>query len=68
VVGCAKSPDRVGGHGARARFCPRGEIEPRAFAHPTAYDVGFGDLSYFIRCFKRHYGATPGDLRQEAGK
>jgi AraC-like DNA-binding protein len=29
-----------------------------------AYDVGFGDLSYFNRCFRQHYGATPRDVRE----
>lgn len=28
-----------------------------------AYDVGFGDLSYFNRCFRRTYNATPSDIR-----
>ncbi|WP_027551636.1 AraC family transcriptional regulator [Bradyrhizobium sp. Cp5.3] len=28
-----------------------------------AYDVGFGDLSYFNRCFRRTFGATPSDVR-----
>lgn len=28
-----------------------------------AYDVGFGDLSYFNRCFRRAYGATPSGIR-----
>jgi AraC-like DNA-binding protein len=32
-----------------------------------AYDVGFSDLSYFNRCFRRHYGATPTDMRKAAG-
>jgi len=31
-----------------------------------AYDVGFGDLSYFNRAFRRRYGATPSDVRTEA--
>jgi AraC-like DNA-binding protein len=31
-----------------------------------AYDVGFGDLSYFNRCFRRLYGATPMDIREAA--
>jgi AraC-like DNA-binding protein len=31
-----------------------------------AYDVGFGDLSYFNRAFRRRYGATPSDVRAEA--
>jgi AraC-like DNA-binding protein len=29
-----------------------------------AYDVGFGDLSYFNRCFRRQYGATPTEIRE----
>jgi AraC-like DNA-binding protein len=29
-----------------------------------AFDVGFGDLSYFNRTFRRRYGATPGEIRQ----
>jgi len=28
-----------------------------------AYDVGFGDLSYFNRCFRKAYGVTPGGVR-----
>jgi AraC-like DNA-binding protein len=31
-----------------------------------AYDVGFGDLSYFNRAFKRCYGATPSEVRDAA--
>ena len=34
----------------------------------VAYDVGFGDLSYFNRCFKQHFGATPRDIRDGVGK
>jgi AraC-like DNA-binding protein len=29
-----------------------------------AFEVGFGDLSYFNRAFRRRYGATPSDVRQ----
>ena len=29
-----------------------------------AFEVGFGDLSYFNRAFRRRFGATPSDLRQ----
>lgn len=28
-----------------------------------AYDVGFGDLSYFNRAFRRRYSATPSEIR-----
>jgi AraC-like DNA-binding protein len=33
-----------------------------------AYDAGFGDLSYFNRSFKRRYGATPRDVRNESAR
>ena len=42
--------------------------EPRLAQSPVgtiAYDAGFGDLSYFNRSFKRRYGATPRDVRNE---
>jgi AraC-like DNA-binding protein len=29
----------------------------------VAYDVGFNDLSYFNRAFRRHYGSTPSEVR-----
>ena len=28
-----------------------------------AYDVGFGDVSYFNRAFRRRYGAAPSEVR-----
>jgi transcriptional regulator GlxA family with amidase domain len=31
-----------------------------------AYDCGFGDVSYFNRVFRRHYGAAPSDVRAQA--
>ena len=33
-----------------------------------AYDAGFGDLSYFNRCFRKLYGLTPKDWRETAAK
>ncbi|HLI66702.1 MAG TPA: AraC family transcriptional regulator [Caulobacteraceae bacterium] len=44
---------------------------PRFAAEPIssiAYDVGFGDLSYFNRAFRRRYDKTPRDLRAEAAR
>lgn len=32
----------------------------------VAYDCGFGDVSYFNRTFRQHYGATPSDIRAQA--
>ena len=31
-----------------------------------AYEVGFGDLSYFNRAFRQRYDATPSEIRAEA--
>lgn len=31
-----------------------------------AYEAGFGDLSYFNRCFRKAYGVTPSDVRNGA--
>jgi AraC-like DNA-binding protein len=33
-----------------------------------AYDVGFGDLSYFNRTFRRRFHGTPSDIRHAAGR
>lgn len=33
-----------------------------------AYDAGFGDLSTFNRAFRRHFGATPSDVRATTRK
>lgn len=41
-------------------------IDPRHGASTIgtiAFEAGFGDLSYFNRTFRRHYGATPSDIR-----
>src|ERR1700686_3502651 len=32
----------------------------------VAFDVGFGDLSYFNRAFRRCYAATPTEIRHSA--
>jgi AraC-like DNA-binding protein len=33
-----------------------------------AYEVGFGDPSYFNRCFRKMYGVTPTEVREAAAK
>jgi AraC-like DNA-binding protein len=41
--------------------------DPRCAARrisEIAYDMGFGDLSYFNRAFRRRYGATPSEIRE----
>lgn len=40
-------------------------FSPRAVS-TIAYDVGFGDLSYFHRSFRKHYGTTPLGVRHAA--
>jgi len=32
-----------------------------------AFDIGFGDLSYFNRTFRRRYDATPSEVRHSSG-
>jgi AraC-like DNA-binding protein len=34
----------------------------------VAFDAGFGDLSYFNRAFRQCYGATPSEVRVDAGR
>jgi len=42
-----------------------------AFANESisqiAFGVGFGDLSYFNRCFRQRYQATPSEVRADVG-
>jgi AraC-like DNA-binding protein len=47
----------------------RALTSPRFLTHQVstiAYEVGFGDLSYFNRCFRQRYGATPREVRASA--
>jgi len=54
---------------ARIARAHRMLTDPRFVAQPIstiAFQVGFGDLSHFNRTFRRHYGATPSDVRERA--
>ena len=41
---------------------------PRLRIADIAFACGFSDLSYFNRVFRRRYGATPSDMRAQAGQ
>ena len=51
--------------GAYRMLCGPQSLQRQVSA--IAYDVGFSDLSYFNRCFRRLYCATPTDIRKAAG-
>jgi AraC-like DNA-binding protein len=51
---------------ARAHALLTEPLRAQAPISTIAYDVGFGDLSYFNRAFRRRYGATPSEIRAEA--
>jgi len=46
---------------ARNAILQSGEERPIS---TIAYEVGFGDLSYFNRTFRRHFGQSPSQLRK----
>ncbi|WP_174247547.1 AraC family transcriptional regulator [Methylocapsa sp. S129] len=50
---------------AHRRLSAPGADYPGAVS-AIAFETGFGDLSYFNRCFRRRYGATPSDIRAAA--
>jgi AraC-like DNA-binding protein len=47
---------------AQAHRCLR---DPDRTISSIAFSLGFNDLSYFNRTFRRFYGATPSDVRKE---
>ena len=57
--------------GARLRHAHRMLIDERFTGRPIgviAFESGFSDLSYFNRTFRRRFGMTPSDVRQQRGK
>jgi AraC-like DNA-binding protein len=52
---------------ARAYHDLRSPFHSRRAISTIAFDLGFNDLSYFNRTFRRHYNATPSEIRESAG-
>jgi AraC-like DNA-binding protein len=51
---------------ARAYSILRNPLQPRRGISTIAFELGFNDLSYFNRAFRRRYNATPSDVRNGA--
>lgn len=51
---------------ALAHRCLSGTASDERSISRIAFDCGFSDLSYFNRCFRRRYHATPSDIRSQA--
>ena len=51
----------------RAYQALRNGREAQRSVSSIAFDVGFGDLSYFNRTFKKRFGATPREVRARFG-
>jgi AraC-like DNA-binding protein len=51
---------------ARAYHNLRSPLHSRRAISTIAFDLGFNDLSYFNRVFRRRYNATPSDVRNGA--
>ena len=50
---------------ARAHAVLRNQLHSRRGIGAIAFEIGFNDLSYFNRAFRRRYNATPSDIRSE---
>jgi AraC-like DNA-binding protein len=53
---------------ARAYGVLRNPLHLRRTIGAIAFEVGFNDLSYFNRAFRRRYNATPSDVRNGSGR
>jgi len=52
---------------ARAYHNLRSPLHSRRAIGTIAFDLGFNDLSYFNRAFRRRYNATPSEIRDGVG-
>jgi AraC-like DNA-binding protein len=53
---------------ARAHGILRNALHSRRAIGAIAFELGFNDLSYFNRAFRRRYDATPSDVRNARGQ
>ncbi|QPF90360.1 helix-turn-helix domain-containing protein [Bradyrhizobium commune] len=53
---------------ARAYQNLRNPLHSQRAIGTIAFDLGFNDLSYFNRAFRRRYNATPSDVRERRGE
>jgi AraC-like DNA-binding protein len=51
---------------ARAYSLLTNPLHSRRAISTIAFDLGFNDLSYFNRTFRRRYNATPSGIRDDA--
>jgi AraC-like DNA-binding protein len=54
--------------GARLRRAAQLLLDTRRSVTDIGYDVGFADLSNFVRTFHREIGCSPGELRKKADR
>ena len=52
----------------RAYGILKNPLHARRAISTMAFELGFNDLSYFNRAFRRRYNATPSDVRNGAGR
>jgi AraC-like DNA-binding protein len=52
---------------ARAYCLLRNPLHSRRAISTIAFELGFNDLSYFNRAFRRRYNVTPSEIRDSAG-
>jgi AraC-like DNA-binding protein len=52
---------------ARSFAILRSPLHSRRAISTIAYEIGFNDLSYFNRSFRRRYDATPSEIRNDTG-
>ena len=62
-AGATSTEDVLGQRLARAHCLLTDARQAERTLTAIAFDVGFSDLSYFNRAFRRRFGATPSDVR-----